>query len=382
MSKPTGRVLVAGGGIAGLASATALARRGWSVSLFEKADALREDGACIWLGELAIASLEKIDAAADVLGAAERLENWEILDHRNKVIQKGGWTDQSAGRLVYILRTELHRALVNAAMRAGITVHTSAEAKAATEDGRLILASGEEIAGDLVIAADGLNSVVRSSLPLRCKVTPLRHISMRSCIPTYTEHLPRRTSFEHWCGQRRLGYGWAADGKLGIWLSFPEPRNFDNQNWFDPSSWSKTFPKQAKMFEELATVNPKCGGLINVKCDRWSAGRTVLVGDAAHSMAPHFGQGGGLALLDSVTLAAMLGSPDQLRSVDDIPEKLRVWERHHRFVVDTTQKYATFYAGIQSYWPKPLLSLRSAMMDGLSRWTTARVITEGLLTSA
>jgi 2-polyprenyl-6-methoxyphenol hydroxylase-like FAD-dependent oxidoreductase len=98
-------------------------------------------------------------------------------------------------------------------------------------------------------------------------------------------------------------------------------------------------------------------------------------------MSPHFGQGGGLALLDSVSLAGAIGSPTEVGSPDRIPAILAAWERGHRSVADTTQRYATFYARIQSNWPAPLLSLRSAMLEALSKWS-ARIMAAGMLHQA
>jgi len=111
------RAEIAGGGIAGLTAAAVLAQRGWSVRVHEKGRELREIGAGIFVWANGIRVLEAIGAFEEAARRAEPIRYWELRDQRQRLLQ-GSWM-MAGARLYLILRTELHRALVETAVRAG-----------------------------------------------------------------------------------------------------------------------------------------------------------------------------------------------------------------------------------------------------------------------
>ena len=110
-------VEIAGGGIGGLTAATAFAQRGHSVTVHERNPELREIGAGLFVWENALRALEAIGAYDEVATAGEWNKNWQLRDHRNRVLQSDWLLKDS--RLITAERQTLHMAIANQAIRAG-----------------------------------------------------------------------------------------------------------------------------------------------------------------------------------------------------------------------------------------------------------------------
>ena len=138
----------------------------------ERADELREIGAGIFVWENAVGALEEAGAAPEALRRAERIAAWQLWDERGRLVQDG-WMNPSGVRLFTVLRSDLHRALVNAARAAGAEIGTGCAVAGATAAGEIVLENGERCSADLVIGADGVRSRVRDSLGLVGRVHDL-----------------------------------------------------------------------------------------------------------------------------------------------------------------------------------------------------------------
>ena len=152
---------IAGAGIAGLASATALAQRGWSVRLHERSSNLRTFGAGIYIWSNGLQVLQALGAYDEAVIGAHEGPEFHTRDHLNETMEEIPINGDGRARLITILRETLLTALLNAARRAGVEIVTGAEAVGATPEGELLLANGSRLVADLVIGADGINSKVR-----------------------------------------------------------------------------------------------------------------------------------------------------------------------------------------------------------------------------
>ena len=350
---------IAGAGIAGLTAATALAQAGWSVRVHERGEQLREIGAGIFMWENALRVLEAIGAYEEAIDGGERNQYWEIRDERQRLLQSG-WMMQGT-RLFTILRSQLHKALTNAATRSGVEIVVNSRVSGATADGMLLLESGERLKADLIVGADGVGSAVRNSLGLTKRVVDLKDGCGRYLIPRIPEDAEGR-SLEYWNGGRRVGVVPASRDTVYLYICCPEDDTAGKLSPPDKTSWKASFPALTSYIDRL-TDNGRWASFSDVTCHAWQKGRVAIIGDAAHAMSPNLGQGAGVSMQSGFVLA------DQLSKSADVEAGLRRWEARQRPVVDATQKFSRLYGRVGTRWPRPLLDLRSALVWGVGKST-------------
>ncbi|NJC73194.1 FAD-dependent monooxygenase [Planosporangium thailandense] len=357
---------VAGGGLAGLTVATALAQRGWSVRVHERGRELREIGAGIFMWENALRALEQTGAYEEATHRAERINSWKLYDERQRLIQDD-WMKSDDVRLYLVLRTDLHRALANAAQRAGVEIVTSSLVAGASPDGELYLESGESHKADLIIGADGVGSPVRNSLGLDRVVRDLEDGCSRHLIPRMPQD-PVNNALEYWNGGRRVGICPVTPDMVYVYTCCPASDLAGREKPLNKESWSKSFPTLRHVFDRIPDVS-RWASFSDVRTHSWVKGRVALVGDAASAMSPNLGQAACLAMTNGYALGMMLDG------AVDVPTALRGWEARQRPVTDATQKYSRLYGRVGTRWPRPLTDVRSALIwaAGKSRPWQARV---------
>src|SRR5882672_5417586 len=128
---------IVGAGFAGLTAACALAQRGWSVRVHERADRLRTTGDGIYIYENGLRVLEAVGAYAAATHGAPFAHTREVRDDRNRVISVHRW---QGSRVFSVVRQNVINALAAAATRAGAEIITQSTVVAATADGEIELA--------------------------------------------------------------------------------------------------------------------------------------------------------------------------------------------------------------------------------------------------
>jgi 2-polyprenyl-6-methoxyphenol hydroxylase-like FAD-dependent oxidoreductase len=348
---------IAGAGLGGLTLAAALAQRGWSVRVHERAAHLRDLGVGTSIWENGHRALEAVGALDEVLNCGTPIGRAELIDHRLRAlrVQEHNTTDD---RALVVLRVDHHRALVNAARKAGVEIVTGSPAKGADPDGTLILESGDRLRADLVVGCDGYHSKVRDSLGLGQEVGFVTE--------AYTGRLtvPREVQPEveinqnFWSGHRRCGLLGCGNVHY-IYLCAPEhcPDNPEEVRTksFNQKLWSDAFPQVAERFNR-AQGDVIWNRYVISRCHAWSAGRAAILGDSAHSMPPLLAQGAGCAMANAVALA------EWVKGDVDIPAALKDWERSERPITDITQRWAVLSLIMAKRWPLNLLDMRSDMM--------------------
>ena len=154
---------IVGAGFAGLTAACALAQRGWSVRVHERADRLRTTSAGIYIYENGLRVLEAVGAYDGAVQGAPFAHTREVRDGRDRLISVHRWT---GSRVFSIVRQNVINALAAAATRAGVVIATNSTATGATAEGELLFADGSNVKADLIVGADGSNSQLRNSLGL------------------------------------------------------------------------------------------------------------------------------------------------------------------------------------------------------------------------
>lgn len=352
-------VIIAGGGIGGLAAAAALAARGVTVTVHERRRELIDaEGGAIVLGENLLLALDSLGATDEATRKGDAKSFFSYADTHGRQ-HTPPHTNLSGGRYFYVSRYELHHALLHTAQRLGATVVAASGIRSARSDGTVVFDTGDEAHADLVIGADGVGSAIRPSMDITVRVTPQRHFGILTALDYLLPEIEKGHMRERWNGTLRMGYGRLGNGASGVYLSCNEDGLTADHHHLDIERWVSAFPDQQAIIRAVAASNPKISPLSEVVCSSWSEGRVALLGDAAHAMPPHRGQGAAMAVLGAVHLGQVLGREPELPQSDSgVHALLRQWEAEVRPVIRRTQRNAVLYCRAQSRWPHTLLPLR------------------------
>lgn len=319
-------VIVVGGAIGGSAVSLLLARAGARVTLLEKVASPTAVGAGIALAANGLAVLGAL-GLEDALSVGPLVANGKVVDGRGRVLLEP-MDGMPPVRLLRrsTLATILARAVEH---ESAISTRYGVEAIGADPAGtvRVRTGSGEEsLSADLVVAADGVHSLVRGSADFGAHVT-------RSGI-AYLRGLVRAglaRDEEAWTAAGLFGsvavddgtYFYASMGTPGLRAAIAA-RDLGALT----AEWVRAYPASRQILDAVEHWDSLLfNDVIAVRCARWSVGRLVLLGDAAHAMAPNVGQGANSALVDaSVLVHALCDAPD-------VPAALRRYEARRKTAV-------------------------------------------------
>jgi 2-polyprenyl-6-methoxyphenol hydroxylase-like FAD-dependent oxidoreductase len=350
---PARTAAIAGAGISGFTAAAALAQRGWDVTLYERSDNPREFGAGIYLKDNSLPVLDRLGVGDRIMASGERIRAARIVDERQRVIVE---RDLSGERLFVVLRSDLHNAVRDAALKAGASLVTGRQVTGAQPDGSLTFSDGSSVRADLVLGADGVRSRVRESLGLTQSYRALPDGATRLLIPRQENE----TSSEYWSGSRRVGVAPCSPDQTYVFMIGPESHRRCGALPIDRDYWEQAFPHLGSVFDRISDDAGIHHRHEEVVCTRWTAGRVALIGDAAHAQPPNLGQGAGLAIAAAWELARTVSESD------DVPRELIDWERRVRPGVDRVQRLTTLYSHVGYYWPTPALTTRAQLFHWLS----------------
>jgi 2-polyprenyl-6-methoxyphenol hydroxylase-like FAD-dependent oxidoreductase len=354
---------IVGAGFAGLTAACALAQRGWSVRVHERAKHLRATGAGIYIYENGLRALEAVGAYEDAVAGANAAHTREVRDDHNRLLAVHRW---EGSRVFSIVRQRVINALAVAATRAGAEIVTGSQGLRASPDGELVLANGETCKADLLVGADGSNSRLRDALGLLRKRRYLPDGCTRLLIDTLPEERDAgegRRTVENWSGTRRLLYTPCSKNEIYLALVMLDRDQAGKQLPVRKDDWTRSFPHLAGLIERIGDEG-RYDRFELITLKRWSAGRVAILGDAAHALPPNIGQGGGCAMMNALSLAVYLDR------YAEVPAALAAWERAERPITDHTQRISVLL-GLPSTWP-PTLRALTLSLAGRSKWLTAQ----------
>ncbi len=355
---------IVGGGFAGLAAAVALAQRGWSVRLHERSAELRPTGAGIYIYENGLRVLEKLGAYDEAVQGAPFAHTREMRDEQNRVLSVHRWDPSK--RVFSIVRQRVINALAEQARNNGVEIVLSSEGISATPEGELVMSDGRRLMADLVVAADGVNSKLRDSLDLIAKRRPLADGAIRILIDRSAEEKASgdaSTTIENWSGSRRILYTPVSQDEVYIALTMLHSDEVGRRVPIDRDTWKRSFPHLSGLVDRFID-NGHYGRFEYIRLKKWSKGRVVVLGDAAHALPPNIGQGAGCSMMNGLSLAYYLDREKDMSSA------LETWERNERPMTEHTQRISVFL-GLPTTWPTPL---RRAFLTlaGKSKWMVAQ----------
>jgi salicylate hydroxylase len=331
------RAVVVGGGIGGTAAALALVRAGIDVQVYEQAARLTEVGAGVSLAPNGLRMLERLGVSDGIarLGARHVATQLRLWDGRPADHEAGQFA--RPGRNVGIHRADLLELLV-AQLPPG-TVRTGHRCTGLSQDadGAVVsFASRASATADVVIGADGIHSVLQGLVVEPAEPVFSGVVAYRGLVPRLDVY-PAGT-MRMWVGEGRhfLVFPVRA-GQLLNYVGFVPSAASVRESWSapgDPAALAVHFRGWDPLIGEViaAVSGPGGSGFAGGMYDRaplprWSDGRLTLLGDAAHPMLPHLGQGVNQALEDAVTLATLLGAA---RDSADVPRALALYEELRR----------------------------------------------------
>lgn len=319
----TKKAVVIGGGVAGTAAAIALQAAGFEPVVYERCerDVADERGAFLTVAVNGLHALRCLGLdPATVLAhgfPTPVMELYGAAGRRLAELPLGG-PDPDGAVTTTIRRSELYTALRREVAARGITVvHGAALTRAVTGPDAVEaeFADGRRVRADLLVGADGLRSRTRKALDPAA--TEPHHLGLLNAGgftagPVAARLAPppgvMRMSFG-----RRAFFGWAAapDGSVW-WFANPPSRHPIDPASFTPASWRAHLLDlfDGEPAADLIRAADEVVGPWNTEDMRrvrvWRDERIVLVGDAAHAMAPSSGQGASQALEDAVVLGHSL----------------------------------------------------------------------------
>ncbi|MFF0265599.1 FAD-dependent oxidoreductase [Kribbella sp. NPDC004536] len=319
-----GTAIVVGAGIGGVSAAVALQRRGWQVTVLERASELGEVGAGISVWPSAVAVLEEL--------GVKGVEKSSVQSKPAGMRRPDGRWVVSAPQLgmelpVMIHRAQLHDLITAEFNRAGhtkpfgmevgtVTVRTGYVVRDVVQDESCVTVNGE-LRADLLVAADGIRSVVRGTL-----------------YPQYAG--PRYSGFtayrgiadvdlddgggETWGRGQLFGFVRLIDGRFYWYGTANQPAGTKSEptvfeSWHDPIPRLIAASETILQNDILDLTTPLMP---------FAQGRIVLLGDAAHAMTPNLGRGACSAIEDAGALYRHLGS------TNDLPAALIAYDAERR----------------------------------------------------
>tara|TARA_R110000868_G_scaffold104557_9_gene287981 strand:- start:3842 stop:5029 length:1188 start_codon:yes stop_codon:yes gene_type:complete len=336
MTKTRPRVAIVGGGIGGLFAANAMISYGLDVSVYEQASELGEIGAGFYVTPNSVRHLQRI-------GLGPAVEKWgALVGGGSQYLRQDGSpiapvqvTDAAGWNATY----GMHRAdfvdLLAAALPDGVVNcgHRGVGFEQGDDTASVTFDNGVTIEADIVVAADGIHSSLRPNVfP---PSTPVFHgtISYRGLV--HRDRIPDwpMDRWLMWAGPSKHFLVFPVrHGEIVNYVGFVPTDEEMKESWSapgDPDTLRAEFKGWDPRIEDLlAQVDHTFRWALYDRepLPTWTKGRLTLLGDAAHPMLPHLGQGANQAIEDGMALAVILAQTDNA----SVPAALLAYEKLRR----------------------------------------------------
>lgn len=297
-------VIVIGGGIGGLTAAAALKRAGWEVTVIERTATLTPVGSGLGVGPNGLRALDMLGIGDAVRARARFAGDGGLRTARGRYISRVS-AEAAAQRYgdptVVLMRSDVVDLLRD--LLADVPLHTGISATAiSARDGKVSTTAGQEQA-DLVVAADGINSLAREALfpdhpgPRYSGVTAWRFLTRRSGIGFG----------ESWGRGKVFGVSPVSGGMVYCYATNVIPAGSVSADEIADltagfGDWHDPIPGLIANADPATVLRNEIWHL-RQPLPRLHQGRVAVLGDAAHAMTPNLGQGANQAMEDAIVLA-------------------------------------------------------------------------------
>lgn len=338
-------IAIIGGGIGGLAAALTLRRAGFNATVYERAPEIREVGAGLGLWANAMRVLDQLGVGRHLRARSQPVETVGIFAADGRPLSVADMTALTAeiGAPSFVVhRADLQRELRAALPAEAIVTWAECRGYRSLPNGRVEVQfnTRDSVEADLVIGADGFNSIIRNQL---IGPTPVRY-SGQTCYRGIVRApvLQPGLLAEIQGPGRRLGHCPLGPDRMYWWACINAPRGEGHMPVVAKAQLLSYFRGWPLGLSHYIAETPAETILRNDLCDRpplasWSRGAVTLLGDAAHPMLPNLGQGACTAIEDAAVLAHCLATePDTATALaryeaERIPRTTRMVELSWRF---------------------------------------------------
>ncbi|WP_027995214.1 FAD-dependent monooxygenase [Simplicispira psychrophila] len=363
------QVLIAGGGIGGLAAALGAARAGCDVRLYERADIFSEVGAGVQLSPNVVRCLQAWGLQKPLQAVAAFPERLQVrcatsgqvlatLPLGTDMVQRYG--------AVYacVHRADLHTLLLAAVLQEdGVQLNRGQTISGYTEAADAVLVhtgQGKEVEGDALIGADGLRSYTRAQLLGDGPPRTSGHLAYRALVPQGA--LPaglRTTQVTAWLGSHLHAVQYPVRGgemqNLVVIIEGPPPDDLDNwDHAANAADLERALAGACSRLQDIVRSVPTSGSGWRLwplsdrppvsSAAQMARGLVALLGDAAHPMRPYLAQGAGMAIEDAAQLQRALSMHDLDVALRLRRYALNRWERNARVQARSQRNGRIFHA--------------------------------------
>jgi salicylate hydroxylase len=329
------RIVIVGAGIGGLAAACALRQRGFEVAIFERADKLEEVGAGLQIGPNGVRVLRALGLGEELRRDAFEPTNmvslkWDDASLRFREPMRGYYLEKFGVPYMTAHRADIHAMLHEAV--GDVPLRLSAHCVGAdTVNGTAVacFSDGTQAEGDVVVAADGIRSTIRTQhfgadAPRFTGMMAWRAMVPMDCVPTRVgpggSVTLQRDEYVGWIGPNGhvITYPIGGDGDTLNIFGGHYTDEWVEESWSVPSSCDELIAAKAGWNEALLGMFAhvehvfKWGIYDRDPRPQWTSGRVTLLGDAAHPTMPTLAQGANMAIEDGYVLARALALHDDV----------------------------------------------------------------------
>lgn len=358
-----------------MCAALALQQAGIEATVYEAASRFRGLGAGVGLAANAMQGLQRLGVMDDVVARGKQLDALVIFDEHGREI-----SNMDTRRLsnkyginnFVIHRADLHEVLLSHLKPD--TVVLGKRCEEITQQGdqvQVLFADGSHATADLLIAADGISSVVRQQLVPDSVPRYAGYTCWRAVIENPGVDINKMISAETWAPEGRVGIAPLLDDKIYWYACINAPQRDEKMRRMTPEKLARHFEKVHSPVEAVLASTSQDQLIWNDIADlkplkHFVYGRVVLLGDAAHATTPNMGQGACQAIEDAVVLAQCLKQEPVLANALKRYEKRRKARTAKVIQLSRT-------LGEVAHWRNPLLSrLRNTLFRAMPPFITQR----------